>query len=86
MHALEQNMCVSYHACVLGCGREKQATPCFVLRAAPLSVTHRQNPSLNRSRRDLELILDAFEKGEPFYLYTGRVRSPDLGGGFQRLP
>lgn len=24
------------------------------------------------TNRDLNLILDAYEKGEPFYLYTGR--------------
>ena len=27
------------------------------------------------AHRDLEQLLDAYEKGEPFYLYTGRVRS-----------
>lgn len=27
--------------------------------------------------RDLELILDRFEKGQPFYLYTGRGPSSD---------
>lgn len=26
------------------------------------------------AHRDLEQLLDAYEKGEPFYLYTGRVR------------
>lgn len=26
------------------------------------------------AHRDLKEILDAYEKGEPFYLYTGRVR------------
>jgi tryptophanyl-tRNA synthetase len=27
------------------------------------------------AHRDLKEVLDAYEKGEPFYLYTGRVRS-----------
>lgn len=26
------------------------------------------------AHRDLKDVLDAYEKGEPFYLYTGRVR------------
>ncbi len=26
------------------------------------------------AHRDLSAVLDAYEKGEPFYLYTGRVR------------
>lgn len=29
------------------------------------------------SHRDLELILDRYEKGEPFFLYTGRGPSSD---------
>ena len=28
------------------------------------------------AHRDLEELLNAYEKGEPFYLYTGRVRAP----------
>lgn len=27
------------------------------------------------AHRDLEELLNAYEKGEPFYLYTGRVRA-----------
>lgn len=35
-------------------------------------------PSIHR---DLEDILDAYEKGEPFYLYTGRVGNSGGEGG-----
>lgn len=31
------------------------------------------------AHRDLETILDCYEKGIPFYLYTGRVRTTILG-------
>ena len=27
------------------------------------------------AHRDLQELLDSYEKGEPFYLYTGRVRN-----------
>jgi tryptophanyl-tRNA synthetase len=32
------------------------------------------------AHRDLAEILDAYERGEPFYLYTGRVRGAAGGG------
>ena len=43
-------------------------------------LTGRQaHPLLRRgvfyAHRDLEELLNAYEKGEPFYLYTGRVRA-----------
>ncbi|KAF8528238.1 tryptophanyl-tRNA synthetase [Hysterangium stoloniferum] len=42
---------------------------------------HRPHPLLRRgtffSHRDLDRILDRFEKGKPFYLYTGRGPSSD---------
>lgn len=30
------------------------------------------------AHRDMNQLLDAYEKGQPFYLYTGRVRTPSF--------
>lgn len=42
----------------------------------PTHPTHPHPPPPPPRCRDLTQLLDAYERGEPFYLYTGRVRPP----------
>ena len=69
----------------LGCGSCDTSRLCWasnVLRARPTCRIERltkvkPHPLLRRhvfyAHRDLQEILDCYEKGSPFYLYTGRV-------------
>lgn len=68
------------------CSTQIPQLPCCCCSLAPSPLLPRMerltgrpaHPFLKRgiifAHRDLAEILDAYERGEPFYLYTGRVR------------